>query len=344
MVIAMREGCQKAEVAQVIAQLREYGLEPRIISPGPRVVLGVVEEISRALAQEIIASLADREEVEEINTFESSWKLVSRGFRPETSQVRLGRCQVGGPGVAVVAGPCAVESRDGILEAAAALAPLGAAGLRGGAFKPRTSPYSFRGLGEEGLKHLAEAREQTGLPVVTEVLRASEVELVARYADVLQIGARNMQNFALLEAVGEVDRPVLLKRGLMATIKEWLLSAEYILARGNWQVILCERGIRSYDSETRNILDLSAVPVLKQHTHLPVMVDPSHAAGKRELVPALALAAVAAGADAIMVEVHPRPQEAFSDGRQSLSLEEFAAMMPQLEKVAQAVGRGLARP
>ncbi|MFH1061195.1 MAG: 3-deoxy-7-phosphoheptulonate synthase [Pseudomonadota bacterium] len=340
----MAQGCQKSEVAQVIAKLREYGFEARIIAPGARVILGVVEEMSQAAAREIMTVVAAMDGVEDIHNFEKSWKLVGRAFRAEDTVIPVGRVRIGGPEVAVVAGPCAVESRAGILAAARALAPLGASCLRAGAFKPRTSPYSFRGLGEEGLKYLAEARELTGLPVVTEVLRAVEVPLVARYADVLQIGARNMQNFALLEAVGEVDKPVLLKRGMMATIKELLLSAEYILARGNWQVILCERGIRTFETETRNTLDLAAVPVLKQHTHLPVVVDPSHAAGKRELVPALARAAIAAGADGVMVEVHPDPDHALSDGRQSLTEEGFAAMMQDLERVAAAVGRGLARP
>lgn len=341
MVIGMREGCQKGEVALVISALRQRGLEPRIISPGPQVVLGVVEEISQALAEELTAEISRLAGVEEINRFGTSWKLVSRNFRAQTTTIKLGRRSVGGREVVVMAGPCAVESRQAYLELAQRLAPLGVGVLRGGAFKPRTSPYSFRGLGEEGLKIMAEAREQTGLPIVTEVLRASDVELVTRYADVLQIGTRNMQNFALLEAVGEVDKPVLLKRGLMATIKELLLSAEYILARGNWQVILCERGVRTFETETRNTLDISAVPLLKQHTHLPVLVDPSHAAGKRELVPALARAAVAAGADAVMVEVHADPEHAFSDGRQSLTPEAFAEMMADLKKVAAALGRGL---
>ncbi|MBI5524250.1 MAG: 3-deoxy-7-phosphoheptulonate synthase [Desulfarculus sp.] len=344
MVIAMRDGCQKGEVAQVIAALRGYGLQARVVSPGSRVVLGVVEEISRPLAEEIMAKVAIMEGVEEIESFEKSWKLVSRDFRQEPTSFKLGNLTIGNGQLVVMAGPCAVESREGYLEVARALAPLGAGVLRGGAFKPRTSPYSFRGLGEEGLKIMAEAREITGLPVVTEVLRASDVPLVAKYADVLQIGARNMQNFALLEAVGDVDRPVLLKRGMMATIKELLLSAEYILARGNWQVILCERGIRTFETETRNTLDISAVPVLKQHTHLPVVVDPSHAAGKRELVPALACAAVAAGADGVIVEVHPQPDKALSDGRQSLTVPAFAQLMGDLEKVANAVGRQVVRP
>ncbi|MCB2227625.1 MAG: 3-deoxy-7-phosphoheptulonate synthase [Desulfarculaceae bacterium] len=339
MVITMQQGCPKMEVAKVISTLRDAGLEPRIISPDPQVVLGVVEEISQAEAKRLGQEIGGLPGVEEITNFEKSWKLASKSFRDQPTVIDLGSISVGGPEVLVVGGPCAVESRENFLETAALLDRAGAGALRGGAFKPRSSPYSFRGLGEEGLKIMAEAREMTGLPIITEVLSASEVPLVARYADVLQIGTRNMQNFSLLEAVGDTDRPVLLKRGMMASIKELLLSAEYILARGNWQVMLCERGIRTFETETRNTLDLSAVPLLKQYTHLPVVVDPSHAAGKRELVPSLALAAVAAGADGLLVEVHPKPEEAFSDGRQSLRPEEFAAMMDGLRGVAAAVGR-----
>ncbi len=341
MVIGMCEGCQKSEVARVISALRQRGLEPRIISAGSNVVLGVVEEMSQGLAQELSQEIGALPAVEEINHFGSSWKLASRNFRAETTAIKLGRRTVGDGEVVVMAGPCAVESREAYLDLARKLAPLGAGVLRGGAFKPRTSPYSFRGLGEEGLRIMAEAREITGLPIITEVLRASDVELVARYADVLQIGTRNMQNFALLEAVGDTDKPVMLKRGMMATIKELLLSAEYILARGNWQVILCERGVRTFEPETRNTLDISAVPLLKQHTHLPVLVDPSHAAGKRELVPALARAAVAAGADALMIEVHADPENALSDGRQSLTPAAFAEVMAELSALAGAMGRSL---
>jgi 3-deoxy-7-phosphoheptulonate synthase len=338
MVISMHRNCPKGDVGRVIAVLREFDLEPRLISPDSPVVLGVVEEISPKLADRIKTAVGALPGVEEITDFVQSWRLVSRSFRPQPTVVEFGGRRVGDDQVLVVAGPCAVESRKLLLETASALAEAGAGALRGGAFKPRTSPYSFRGLGEEGLRILAEARDQTGLPVITEVLSPQEVDLVAAYADVLQVGARNMQNFALLEAVGGKDRPVLLKRGLMASVKELLLSAEYILAQGNWQVMLCERGIRTFETETRNTLDLSVVPLLKQYTHLPVIVDPSHAAGKRELVPALARAAVAAGADGIMVEVHPRPKEALSDGRQSLTLPEFEAMMSDLSPVARAVG------
>jgi 3-deoxy-7-phosphoheptulonate synthase len=339
MVILMKEGCKKSEVGRVLAALQERGLEPRIISPGPRVIIGVVEEIDPVQLQDLTKLVAGLEDVEGVETFGTSWKLVSRAFRPERTVIRVGGMEIGGGRVAVMAGPCAVESREKLIEVARAVQSAGAHLLRGGAFKPRSSPYSFRGMGEEGLKILVEASQLTGLPVITEVLSPDEVPLIARYADVLQIGTRNMQNFALLEAVGDQDKPVLLKRGLMSTVKELLLSAEYILARGNTQVMLCERGIRTFETETRNTLDLSAVPVLKKLSHLPVIVDPSHAAGKREYVPALALAAVAAGADGLMIEVHQKPEEALSDGRQSLTPADFSRMMAFIEPVA-AVARG----
>jgi 3-deoxy-7-phosphoheptulonate synthase len=337
MVITMKEDCQKKEVGEVLAVLRNHGLEPRIISPGPRVVIGVVEDVAKGLVTDLTEILSKKQGIEGIETFGTSWKLVSRSFRPERTTFEVGPHVIGGPEIAIMAGPCAVESRESIVEIAQAVKAAGASFLRGGAFKPRTSPYSFRGLGEEGLQYLAEARNLTGLPVVTEVLAPDEVDLVARYADILQIGARNMQNFALLEAVGELDKPVFLKRGLMATVKELLLSAEYILAKGNSRVILCERGIRTFEKETRNTLDISAVPLLKQLTHLPVVVDPSHAVGKRELVSSVALAAVAAGADGLMIEVHPDPDNAMSDGRQCLTFESFAALVPMLQRVAAAV-------
>ncbi len=337
MVIVMREDCPKKEVGGVLAAIRERGLEPRIISPAPKVVLGVVEDMDQRSVEDLKLVVSPMLGVEGIETFGTSWKLVSRSFRQERTVIRVGAKVIGGSEVAVMAGPCAVESRELILDIAQEIKAHGASFLRGGAFKPRTSPYSFRGLKQEGLKYLAEASRMTGLPVVTEVLAAEDVPLVAEYADILQVGARNMQNFALLEAVGELDKPVFLKRGLMATVKELLLSAEYILAKGNSRVILCERGIRTFEPETRNTLDISAVPLLKQLSHLPVVVDPSHAVGKRELVPATALAAVAAGADGLMIEVHPNPDAAFSDGRQSLTLDAFGDLMRMIEKVAAVV-------
>lgn len=339
MVIVMRENTPKKDVGKVLELIRNAGLNPRIICPGPKVVLGVVEDMDQHLAMRLQEMVSCLDGVDSIEAFGNSWKLVSRSFRSERTCVQVRAQVVGGSELVVIAGPCAVESRESLLEVAQAVKASGATMLRGGAFKPRSSPYSFRGLGEAGLTFLAEARELTGLPVITEVLTPEEVPLVAKYADVLQIGARNMQNFALLEAVGDTDKPVLLKRGMMATVKELLLSAEYILARGNFQVILCERGIRTFEKETRNTLDISAVPLLKQYSHLPVIVDPSHAVGRRELVPAAALAAVAAGADGLMIEVHQNPDIALSDGRQSLTPDVFGNLMRFIREVRETVQR-----
>jgi 3-deoxy-7-phosphoheptulonate synthase len=267
------------------------------------------------------------------------FKLVSREVKEEDTIINVGGSQLGGPGLAIMAGPCSVESEEQILEVARGVKELGATFLRGGAFKPRTSPYEFQGLGEAGLKLLALAREKTGLPVVTEVMDTDDLPLVADYADILQLGARNMQNFSLLRRLGKIGKPVLLKRGPSATIKEWLMAAEYIVSNGNYQVALCERGIRTFETMTRNTLDLNAVPVLKSLTHLPVIVDPSHGIGMRRHVPAMARAAVAAGADGLIIEVHPHPDQALSDGHQSLSLPEFADLMRAVRVIAGAIGR-----
>jgi len=264
---------------------------------------------------------------------------VSRMTKPDATLVNICGVQVGGSGVVVIAGPCAVESREQLFETARAVKAGGARILRGGAFKPRSSPYNFQGMGEEGLKLLSEVSKETGLPVVTEVMDTRKVELVAKYADMLQVGSRNMQNYPLLKEVGMSRKPVLLKRGMMATIEEFLLAAEYILNQGNEQVILCERGIRTFETSTRNTLDLSAVPMLKRLSHLPVIVDPSHGTGLRWMVPAMAKAAVAVGADGLIMEVHYKPEEAICDGYQSLSLNEFAQLMTDLKKIARAVGR-----
>jgi len=269
------------------------------------------------------------------------FKLASREVRQTPSEVRIGAVTVGGGPIVVMAGPCSVESESQMREVAVAVKAAGARILRGGAFKPRTSPYAFQGLKEQGLQYLAEARKLTGLPVVTEVLETESVELVAEYADVLQIGARNIQNFTLLRRVGEMGKPVLLKRGMATTIQEFLLSAEYILAAGNPNVILCERGIRTFEPSTRFTLDLNAVPVLKKLSHLPVVVDPSHGTGHWDLVAPMAKAAVACGADGLIIEVHPRPEEALSDGPQSLKPTKFAQLMRELKPVAEAVGRSL---
>lgn len=268
-----------------------------------------------------------------------AYRLVSREFQEQDTIVKVNSVTIGGKTVVVVAGPCSVENEKQIMETAKAVKKSGAKLLRGGAFKPRTSVYSFQGLGEDGLKILAKAKKKTGLPIVTEIMSPENVQLVAKYADILQIGCRNMQNYSLLLEVGKVKKPVLLKRGFNSTLKEFLLSAEYIIAQGNPQVILCERGIRTFETMTRNTLDLSAVPLLKKLAHLPVMVDPSHATGNRELILPMARAAIAAGADALMVEVHPSPQKALSDGPQSLHLEEFDQMMKGIRPVAKCIGR-----
>jgi 3-deoxy-7-phosphoheptulonate synthase len=267
------------------------------------------------------------------------FKLVSREVKEEDTVIEVGGSRLGGMGLAIIAGPCSVESEEQILEVARGVKESGATFLRGGAFKPRTSPYEFQGLGEAGLKLLALAREKTGLKVVTEVMDTEDLPLVADYADVLQLGARNMQNFSLLRRLGKLGKPVLLKRGASATIKEWLMAAEYIVSAGNYEVALCERGIRTFETMTRNTLDLNAVPVLKVLTHLPVIVDPSHGIGVRRHVPAMARAAIAAGADGLIIEVHPHPDQALSDGHQSLSLPEFADLMRAVRVIAGAIGR-----
>ena len=270
------------------------------------------------------------------------YKLASREFQPEDTVIKVGGVSIGGKELVVMAGPCAAETKEQVMSTARAVKAAGANILRGGAFKPSTSPYSFRGLGEEGLKLLAEAKQETGLPLVTEVLAPEDVELVVKYADILQVGARNMQNFILLDEVGGAKKPVLLKRGMSATIQEWLLAVEYILAQGNRQVILCERGIRTFENYTRNTIDISAIPIIHKVSHLPIIADPSHGTGKWYLVTPLALAAVAAGADGLMIEVHPTPDYALKDGAQSLTFEHFEQLMGQLAPVAASVGRKVA--
>jgi len=302
-----------------------------------KTVIGAVGE-RRAEAAQAIEAMPG---VEKVVPILHPFKLAGSQFKPERTQVKVGNVVFGGEKVVVIAGPCAVESREQLITVAKAVKKAGADMLRGGAFKPRTSPYSFQGLEEEGLKLLAEAREETGLPFVTEVVNPRDIELVASYADMLQIGARNMQNFTLLREVGACGKPVLLKRGLAATIEEWLMAAEYIISAGNWNVVLCERGIRTFETFTRNTLDVSAVPAVKSLSHLPIIADPSHATGKSKLVTAVSLGAVAAGADGLLIEVHPCPSEALSDGPQSITPEEFDSLMAQLRPVTTAVGRRL---
>ncbi|MDH3197850.1 MAG: 3-deoxy-7-phosphoheptulonate synthase [Candidatus Krumholzibacteria bacterium] len=337
MLVVMKQDASMAEISGVIRAIEAMGLKPHPTRGVDRTIIGVVDG-ERA---NDLAHLESTPGVEQVIPITKAYKLVSREFKPADTVVRVGNVSVGGDGFTVMAGPCAVEGRDQVLQAARAVKRAGAVILRGGAFKPRTSPYSFQGLGEEGLKILAEARQETGLPVVTEVISPELVPLVSEYADILQIGARNMQNYALLEAVGRVRKPVLLKRGMMSTIEELLMSAEYVLSNGNQQVILCERGIRTFEKATRNTLDISAVPVIKRDSHLPVIVDPSHALGHTEFVPSMALAAVAAGADGIIVEVHPCPETAWCDGVQSLTFEMFEEMMVGVRRVAAAMGRPL---
>ncbi|MGQ9780145.1 MAG: 3-deoxy-7-phosphoheptulonate synthase [Bacillota bacterium] len=336
MIVVMTAGATEEQIKKVEERLREWGFDVHLSRGVARTILGAVGAEKDPSMAPMLEAMEGVEKVVHILT---PYKLAGRQFKQEPTQIRIGEVVIGGPRVVVIAGPCAVESEEQILATARAVKAAGAEMLRGGAFKPRTSPYAFQGLEEEGLKLLAKARAETGLPIVTEVMNPRDVELVAAYADVIQIGARNMQNFTLLREVGRCKQPVLLKRGLAATIEEWLMAAEYILSEGNYEVILCERGIRTYETATRNTLDISAVPIIKRQSHLPIVVDPSHGTGKRQLVLPMARAAVAAGADGIMVEVHPTPEKALSDGPQSLSLEEFAEMMAALRPVAAAVGR-----
>ncbi len=337
MVVVMKPKVPQPLIDAVVRRIEAMGMKGHVIVGTERTVVAAIGE-KRDGAREALETM---DGVEQVVPILAPYKIASREVRPEKTIVRTGSLEVGGSRVAVIAGPCSVETEEQILATARAVKAAGATALRGGAFKPRTSPYSFQGLGKQGLELLARAREETGLAVVTEVLAPEQVPLVAEYADVLQIGARNMQNYLLLQAVGELDKPVLLKRGHGATVDEFLLAAEYILDRGNRQVILCERGIRTFETHTRFTLPLATVPYLQERTHLPIIVDPSHGTGKASLVPAMARAAVAAGADGLLVEVHPRPDEAWSDGYQSLNLEAFERMMLECARVADAIGRAL---
>jgi len=336
MIAILDRDCPLRLKAAVLRFIEDAGLRAHVTETDSETLIGVIGSGADALSGPIAAL----EGVREVRADAPAYPLVSRARHAASSRIKIDDVAIGAGPVVVIAGPCAVESRAQILATARAVAAAGARMLRGGAFKPRSSPYSFQGLGLEGLELLAEARTLTGLKVVTECVAPEDADLVARHADIVQVGARNMQNFRLLQAVGGQPRPVLLKRGLMATIEELLLAAEYVVAAGNPRVILCERGIRTFETATRNTLDIAAVEVLRQRTHLPVLVDPSHAAGRRDLVPALARAAIAAGADGLIVEVHPDPDRALSDGRQSLTPEGFAALMAEVARVAVAVGRG----
>jgi 3-deoxy-7-phosphoheptulonate synthase len=338
MIIVLKAGSTEGEVEDVCRRIADMGYTPHAIRGEVRTVIGAVGDDR---GKERLRALESLECVESVTPILQPFKLASREVRRANTTVAVGDVLVGGRRLAVMAGPCSVESRGQVLEVAEKVKAAGAHVLRGGAFKPRTSPYSFQGLEEEGLKLLDEARRETGLPVVTEVMETEKVELVAAHSDILQIGARNVQNFSLLRRVAETRKPVLLKRGMSTSIQEWLLSAEYILSGGNPNVILCERGIRTFETSTRFTLDLNAVPVVKKLTHLPVVVDPSHGTGHWEYVEPMALAAVAAGADGLIIEVHPKPEEALSDGPQSLKPERFAALMGKVRKVARALERDL---
>jgi 3-deoxy-7-phosphoheptulonate synthase len=337
MIVIMKQGATQAQVTNVTARIEQWGCQAHISEGEERTIIGVIGN-GRPLDRAPIERMSG---VERTVPILRPFKLASRDFHPKDTVIKLNGVSIGGRHLVVMAGPCAVESREQLMETAQVVKAAGAQVLRGGAYKPRTSPYSFQGMGEEGLRLLAEAREETGLLVVTEVMEPDLVPLVSAYADILQIGARSMQNYALLHAVGEAQKPVLLKRGMMSTMEELLMSAEYILSHGNNRVILCERGIRTFESYTRNTLDISAVPLLKQLSHLPVIADPSHGTGKWELVEPVTRAAVAAGADGLLIEVHPHPEEAMSDGAQSLKPERFVALMENLAPIAEAVGRTL---
>ncbi len=328
MIISMKRHATKEEVEAVCERIREFGYAIHAIEGEERVVIGA---IGRGDVSPCLESLEAMSQVEKAVAISAPYKFVSREFRKENTIVKVNGAEFGGDNFPVIAGPCSVESEEQIMESAEGVAKAGAKLLRGGAYKPRTSPYDFQGLQEGGLKLLRQAKAATGLAIVTEVMSDRNVPLVAEYADILQIGARNMQNFALLKALGSCGRPILLKRGMSSTIKELLMSAEYIVAHGNPHVILCERGIRTFETETRNTCDITAIAVLKEKTHLPVILDPSHATGRRSLVPALSRAGVAIGADGLIVEVHPKPEKAWSDGAQSLDIDEFSQMMHSLQ-------------
>jgi 3-deoxy-7-phosphoheptulonate synthase len=343
MIIITRPNITDPQLDQIRERVERLGMRTHISRGSHRTIIGCIGD--ETLLQEI--SLLSLPGVESVTPVMKPYKLAAREFVADPSVVHVGDgvgASIGGRELAVIAGPCSVEGREMLHETARAVQGAGAGILRGGAFKPRSSPYAFQGLGETALRLLTEVRAETGLPVVTEVMDTRQVEQIAEHADMLQIGARNMQNFALLSEVGRVQRPVLLKRGLSATVKELLMAAEYIMAQGNRDVILCERGIRTYETATRNTLDVAAIPVLKRETHLPVVVDPSHAGGRADLVAPLAFAAVAAGADGLIVEVHPCPEQALSDGDQSLTPEAFSELMRGLRPFAEAAGRALPAP
>jgi 3-deoxy-7-phosphoheptulonate synthase len=340
MIVVMKVGSSQDEISRVKKRIEDVGLKSHISEGVEHTVIGVLGQVFPDLrdALELLPG------VDQVIPVSKPYKLASREFHPRDTIVKINGVAIGGNEIVVMAGPCAVESEEQLLTTAQAVKAAGATVLRGGAFKPRTSPYQFRGMGESGLKLLAQVGKETQMPIITEVMSPDHVNLVAKYADILQIGARNMQNFILLDEVGKIKKPVLLKRGLSSNIQEWLLAAEYVMAQGNEQVILCERGIRTFETYTRNTMDLSAIPIIERVSHLPIIADPSHATGKWYLVIPLALAAVAAGADGLLIEVHPNPDMALADGPQSLTFDNFRLLMSQLLPTAEARNRKLASP
>lgn len=338
MMVVMKEGATEEQIKHVVEKIESVGAKADVSQGKYKTVIGVIGDRERIVTIPFKAFPGVEKAVPILTPF----KLVSRVYKGEDTVIKVKEAAFGGGNFTVIAGPCSVETEEQLIETATAVAKAGAKMLRGGAFKPRTSPYSFQGLGEEGLKLLAKAREATGLPIVTEVMDVRDVELVGSYADVFQIGARNMQNFQLLTEVGKTQKPVLLKRGFSCTVEELLMAAEYVVSSGSKQLILCERGIRTFETSTRNTLDISAVPIVKSLSHLPIIVDPSHASGKNELIEPLSLAALAAGADGVIVEVHPCPEEAWCDGEQSLTIENFAKMMEKIKSLAKALKKKMA--
>ena len=335
-IIVLKTDATDDEIKHIVKKLESRGLKAHISQGTERIIIGVIGDTSKVTEEEE-NSIRAASGVENVVRILKPYKLASREFRKENTVISVQGVEIGGKKIPVMAGPCAVENRTVLMSIAEKVKAGGAAFLRGGAYKPRTSPYSFQGLGEEGLKYLAEAREKTGLAIITEIMDPRDLDMIVEYTDILQIGARNMQNFRLLLEVGSAQKPVLLKRGLSSTIKEWLMSAEYIMSRGNHQVMLCERGIRTFETATRNTADLSIIPLVKSISHLPVIFDPSHATGTRALVPSMALASVVAGAHGVMIEVHPDPEHALSDGMQSLNFKEFERLFKNIIALEQFV-------
>ncbi|MCL4477899.1 MAG: 3-deoxy-7-phosphoheptulonate synthase [Deltaproteobacteria bacterium] len=337
MIIVMKPNATKSDLEHIVKTIKDMKLRPHLSKGKERTIIGAIGD-ERRLAELPLITFPG---VEKVLPILSPYKVVSREFKKDNTIIRINGVSIGSKKIVVMAGPCSIEGREMLLEIGKLVKSAGASILRGGAYKPRTSPYSFQGMGQEGLEYLKEAKKILGMPVVTEIMDTRDIDTMINYTDIFQVGARNMQNFALLKELGNTNKPVLLKRGLSATIKEFLMSAEYIASKGNDKIILCERGIRTFETETRNTLDLNAIPVLKKLTHLPVIVDPSHGTGRSDIVATMALASIAAGADGLIIEVHPQPEKALSDGEQSLKPDEFKQMIKNLSKVSKAVGRDI---